>query len=66
LVGQTEQGHPVRVLVAEKGFGLNLGRQRFRLGDVVSVATGEAERQWIATGLQSCGESKTNVVEAVV
>jgi hypothetical protein len=38
-------------LVAEKGFGLDLGRQRFRLGDVVSVAPGEAERQWVAKGV---------------
>ena len=38
-------------LVAEKGFGLDLGRQPFRLGDVVSVARGEAERQWIAKGV---------------
>ncbi len=35
-------------LVAKKGFGLDLGGQRFGLRDVVSVATGETERQWIA------------------
>ena len=37
-------------LVAEKGLGLELGRQ-IRLGDVVSVATSEAERQRIAKGV---------------
>jgi hypothetical protein len=38
-------------LITEKGFGLDLGRQRFRLRDVVSVAPSEAERQWIAKGV---------------
>ena len=32
---------------------IDLGRQRFGLGDVVSVATGEAERQWIAKGIDN-------------
>jgi hypothetical protein len=46
---------PVRIisLVAEKGLGLDLGCQRFRLGDVVSVAAGEAECQWVAKGVDN-------------
>ena len=32
-------------LVGKKGAGLDLGRQRFRVGDVVSVANVETERE---------------------
>ena len=39
---------PRRAFVAERGFRLDLGRQRFRLSAVARVAAGKAERQRIA------------------
>lgn len=38
-------------LVAEQGFGLDLRQQGVGLCDVMGLSTGEAERQWIAQGV---------------
>ena len=43
----------VIAFVSQKGFGLYLGGQRFGLGDVVDLATGEAERQGISQGIDN-------------
>ena len=38
----------VVALVAEEGLGMHFGREGLGLGDVVDLAAGEAERQWVA------------------
>ena len=57
-------------LVGEQDSRLDLGRQRFRLGDVVSVATGEAERQWIAERVNDhvdfCRETTARAADGLV
>ena len=37
--------------VGEEGVGFDLGSQRFGLGDVMDLATGETERQRISQGI---------------
>ena len=41
----------VVAFVAEEGLGLHFSRECFSLGDVVDLAAGEAERQWVAQGV---------------
>jgi len=44
---------PHHIPCRREGLGLDLGCQRFRLGDVVSIAAGEAECQWVAKGVDN-------------
>jgi hypothetical protein len=46
-----DEGVGVVALVAEEGFGLRFSREGFRLGDIVDLAAGEAERQRVAQGV---------------
>ena len=41
----------VVALVAEESFGLRFSREGFSLGDIVDLASGEAERQRVAQGV---------------
>ena len=41
----------VVAFVAEEGFGLHFSREDLSLGDVVDLAAGEAEHQWVAQGV---------------
>ena len=43
-----DEGVGVIALIAEQGFGLRFSGEGFRLGDVVDLAAGEAERQRVA------------------
>jgi hypothetical protein len=46
-----DEGVGVVALVAEEGFGLHFSGEGFSPGDVVDLAAGETERQWIAQGV---------------
>ena len=46
-----DEGTGVAALVAEEGFGLHFSREGLGLGDVVDLASGEAERQRVAQGV---------------
>ena len=49
-----DEGVGIVTLVTEEGFGLRFSGEGFSLADVVDLAAGEPERQWVAQSVDDC------------